>query len=73
MANSILGQQNTPAAQPNMGNNPVQMIQQIKNFGRNLRGDPKQMVMNMVKQGQITNPQLQQAMQMARQIQGMIK
>lgn len=73
MANSILGQQNTPAAQSNMGNNPVQMIQQIKNFGRNLQGDPKQMVMNMVRQGQITNPQLQQAMQMARQIQGMIK
>lgn len=73
MANSILGQQNAPAAQPNMGNNPVQMIQQIKNFGRNLQGDPKQMVMNMVRQGQITNPQLQQAMQMARQIQGMIK
>nr|DAH87261.1 MAG TPA: hypothetical protein [Caudoviricetes sp.] len=55
------------------GSNPLQMVQQIKNFGRNLKGDPKQIVMNMVQNGQITNPQLQQAMQMAKQIQRMIK
>lgn len=72
MANSILGSNLQPTN--NMGgNNPLQMVQQIKNFGRNLKGDPKQMVMNMVQNGQITNPQLQQAMQMAKQIQRMIK
>lgn len=71
MANSILGSNPQPN---NMGgNNPLQMVQQIKNFGRNLKGDPKQIVMNMVQNGQITNPQLQQAMQMAKQIQRMIK
>ena len=72
MANSILG--SNPQRTNNMGgNNPLQMVQQIKDFGRNLRGDPKQMVMNMVQNGQITNPQLQQAMQMAKQIQRLIK
>ena len=72
MANSILG--SNPQHTNNMGgNNPLQMVQQIKDFGRNLRGDPKQMVMNMVQNGQITNPQLQQAMQMAKQIQRLIK
>ena len=73
MANSILGS-NTPrssSATPG-GFNPS-MLQQLTEFKRNYTGNPKQAVMQMLQQGKITNPQLQQAMQMAQQIQGMIK
>ncbi len=70
MANSILGpggQQQSPN-----GINP-QMLQQLNEFRRTYTGNPKQAVMQMLQKGQITNPQLQQAMQMAKQIQTMIK
>lgn len=71
MANSILGR-STNASQPapNFNQNMVQQFMQFKN---NFRGDPKQMVMNMLAKGQISNPQLQQVMQMARQFQGFLK
>lgn len=72
MANSILGQNNAPAGASTGGINP-QMLQQLCEFKRNYTGNPKQAVMQMLQRGQITNPQLQQAMQMARQIQGLIK
>lgn len=72
MANSILGQNNAPAGASTGGINP-QMLQQLCEFKRNYAGNPKQAVMQMLQRGQITNPQLQQAMQMARQIQGLIK
>lgn len=71
MANSIVGTGNGQSANGITAN--VQMIQQIKNFQKNYKGDPKQAVMQMLQQGQITNPQLQQAMQMAKQIQNLIK
>ncbi|MGN1230052.1 MAG: hypothetical protein ACI4T5_10435 [Prevotella sp.] len=73
MANSILG--NTPEPQPqsqNMGFNP-NMIQQIKQFAKTVKGNPKDQVMSMVQQGMRSNEQLQQAMNMARQIQNMFK
>lgn len=73
MANSILGK-NVPNAQPNAQPNfNADMIQQFNQFKNSFRGDPKQMVMNMLANGQISNPQLQQAMQMARQFQGLLK
>lgn len=49
------------------------MLKQFQQFKNNFRGDPKQVVMNMLQNGQITNPQLQQAMQMAKQLQGILK
>lgn len=69
MANSIIG---------NAGGNASslatpQMLQRIQQFGNALQGDPKQMVMNMLQSGQITNAQLQNAMQVAQQVQGLIK
>lgn len=75
MANSIIGSSNsgqnqTPATQG--GLNP-QMLQQLNTFKQTYKGNPKQAVMQMLQRGQITNPQLQQAMQMARQIQNLIK
>ena len=70
MANSILG----PGGQQQASNgiNP-NMLQQLNEFRRTYTGNPKQAVMQMLQKGQITNPQLQQAMQMAKQIQNMIK
>lgn len=73
MANSILGSggQSQPPAN-NGGLNP-NMLKQLVEFKRTYKGDPKQAVMQMLQQGRITNPQLQQAMQMAKQIQSMLK
>lgn len=67
MANSILGKSEST---PNFNQNMVQQFMQFKN---NFRGNPKQMVMNMLANGQISNPQLQQVMQMAKQFQGFLK
>ena len=73
MANSILGSGNVrQQSAPQSRFNP-EMLQQLSEFKRNYTGNPKQAVMQMLQRGQITNPQLQQAMQMARQIQNMIK
>ena len=73
MANSIIGRTNP--ATPKGASMPFgpEMLQQFNQFKNSFRGDPKQMVMNMLSSGQITNPQLQQAMQMARQFQGFLK
>lgn len=68
MANSILRTQGSDATA-----NAMQMVQQIQAFRQNYRGDPKQAVMQMVRNGQVSNAQLQQAMQMAQQIQQMFK
>lgn len=68
MANSILGSQGAGQAVDSM-----QLLQQIRNFQQSYRGDPKQAVMQMVRSGQVNNAQLQQAMQMAQQIQQMFK
>lgn len=61
---------NTPtvnaATQPN--NAPT-----ISTVPTTFKGNPKQMVMNMLTNGQITDPQLQQAIQYARQFQNMFK
>lgn len=73
MANSILGSNNN--MQPGSGANSLnpQIINQLNAFKKSYKGDPKQAVMQMLQQGRITNPQLQQAMQMAKQIQSMLK
>lgn len=73
MANSILGSGVQTQATNTTGIIGPQMLQQLSEFKRTYRGDPKQAVMQMLQQGKITNPQLQQAVQMAKQIQNMIK
>lgn len=73
MANSILGSGVQTQATNTTGIIGPQMLQQLSEFKRTYKGDPKQAVMQMLQQGKITNPQLQQAMQMAKQIQNMIK
>lgn len=48
------------------------MMQQFNQFRNTFKGDPKQTVMNMVNSGQISQAQLNQAQQMARQFQQMM-
>lgn len=66
--NSIFGSQ-----PPSGGNNMMQMVQQFNQFKNSFKGDPKQAVMRMLDSGQINNQQLQQAMQMAKQLKGILK
>ena len=72
MANSILGGGSAPQPTGNSMLSP-QMIQQFNQFKNTFRGNPKQQVMNMVRQGMRSNQQLQQAMNMAQQIQGLLR
>lgn len=75
MANSILGNKGSASPQPMSGNSMLspQMIQQFNQFKNTFRGNPKQQVMSMIRQGMRSNQQLQQAMNMAQQIQGFLR
>lgn len=71
MPNSIfqaMGGGNLPGPFGNM----QQMIQQFNQFRQTFTGDPKQKVMEMLQNGSITQEQLNQAQQMARQFQQMM-
>ena len=73
MGNSILSnrQPNVQQGQNNAFN--PQMIQQFNQFRRTFNGNPKQAVMNMLRQGMMTNAQFQQLAQMANQFQNFMK
>ena len=75
MANSIMNRFAQPQrnAVPQRGNNPMQMMQQFQQFRNNFQGNPQQMVQQMLQSGRVTEAQLQQAMQMARQFQSFVK
>ncbi|MBQ0074486.1 MAG: hypothetical protein KBT34_09855 [Prevotella sp.] len=64
---------NSLAGSMPQNNNMMQMIQQFQQFKQNLQGDPKQIVMNMLSNGQISQAQLNQAQQMANQLRGILK
>lgn len=72
MANSILGTQPQVSPRGNSVFSP-EMLQQLKQFKNTFRGNPKQQVMSMVQQGLRSNQQLQQAMNMAQQLQGFLR
>lgn len=57
----------------NQNNGMNQMIIDFQNFKKQFNGDPHQIVMNMLKSGQITQQQLNQAQAMANQLQGILK
>jgi hypothetical protein len=73
MANSILNTMQTMTQLS--GNSAIspQMLQQFQQFKNSFKGDPKQQVMRMVRNGARSNEQLQQAMNMARQLQSVLK
>lgn len=70
-SNSSGGNSVAPS-QSNGGFSP-EMMQQFQQFKSTFKGNPQQMVMQMLSQGKIGNGQVQQAMQMAKQFQGMMK
>ena len=74
MSNSVLNNLSSERSSQNVssGFNP-EMLQQIKQFAKTIKGNPKDQVIRMVQQGLRSNEQLQQAMNMARQLQGMFK
>lgn len=69
MANNILQQLSQKQAAPAQGN----MLQQLINFRKTFRGDPKQAVMSMLQSGQISNSQLQHAMEQAKQLSKLLR
>lgn len=75
MANSIMNRFAQPQrnAVPSRSNNPMQMMQQFQQFRNTFNGNPQQMVQQMLRSGQITEAQLQQATQMAKQFQSFVK
>ena len=70
MANNIL-QQLAQRQQPSVQNG--NMLQQLINFRKTFKGNPKQAVMSMLQSGQINNSQLQQAMEQAKQISKLLR
>ena len=73
MGNSILNNRQPNVQQgQNSAFNP-QMIQQFNQFRRTFNGNPQQAVMNMLRQGMMSNAQFQQLAQMANQFQNFMK
>lgn len=68
MANPILEmiqQQN----QPQLRNNPLQMLQEFNKFKQQMVGiDPQQAVMNLLKSGKMTQEQFEQLKEQAKQL-----
>ena len=73
MSNSILSnrQPNVQQGQNNAFN--PQMIQQFNQFRKTFNGNPQQAVMNLMRQGMMSNAQFQQLAQMANQFQNFMK
>ena len=73
MGNSILSnrQPNVPQGQNSAFNH--QMIQQFNQFRKTFNGNPQQAVMNLMRQGMMSNAQFQQLAQMANQFQNFMK
>ena len=73
MGNSILNnrQPNVPQGQNSVFN--PQMIQQFNQFRKTFNGNPQQAVMNLMRQGMMSNAQFQQLAQMANQFQNFMK
>ena len=73
MGNSILNNRQPNVQQgQNSAFNP-QMIQQFNQFRRTFNGNPQQSVMNLMRQGMMSNAQFQQLAQMANQFQNFMK
>ena len=73
MGNSILSNRQ-PNVQQGLNNAfSPQMIQQFNQFRRTFNGNPQQAVMNMLRQGMMTNAQFQQLAKMANRFQNFMK
>ena len=67
-----------PLGSPNLQNggnpfrNPFALLQQFQQFKQNFKGNPRQQVQDLLNSGKMTQDQLQQCEQMARQFQGFL-
>lgn len=57
----------------NGGNNFINLLNQFNEFKRNFKGDPRQQVQDLLNSGKMSQEQLSQLEQMARQFQGILK
>ena len=73
MGNSILSNRQANVQQGQNNAFSPQMIQQFNQFRRTFNGNPQQAVMNMLRQGMMSNAQFQQLAQMANQFQNFMK
>ncbi len=68
---------NNPIFNAMMQNTPIgnvqNMIQQYRQFRQTFQGDPQQKIQEMLKNGQITQSQVDQARTMATQFQSLLK
>ena len=55
------------------GNGFMQMVQQFKQFKENFQGDPKAEVEKLLQSGKLTQQQLNQLQQMAKQFQSLME
>lgn len=57
-----------------MGNNPMNMMQQFQKFMEQMKGkNPTEEINKLLQSGKVNQKQLNQAQQMAQQMQGMFK
>ena len=59
-------------AMPNLGN-MGQLLQQFQQFRNTFKGDPRQQIQQMLNSGRVSQQQYNQAVQLAQQLQGMLK
>lgn len=56
------------------GNTPLDMIQQVQQFRQQMQGkDPREEISKLLQSGRINQQQLDQAQQMAQQMQGILR
>ena len=69
-----LSQTTRAMPQQQLGNNPLQMMQEFAKFKKQMAGkNPQQIVENLIKSGQMTNEQYQQLVQQAKSLQSILK
>ena len=75
MGNSILNRQinSTNVQQNHVNGASPNMLQQLNQFKQTFSGNPQQTVMNLMRQGVMSNEQFQQLSQMARQFQNLMR
>ena len=59
-------------AMPNLGN-IGNLLQQFQQFRNTFKGDPRQQIQQMLNSGQVSQAQYNQAVQLAQQLQGLLK
>lgn len=72
MSNPLYNMLGGGSVPPQM-NGAMNLIQRFRQFQQNFRGDPRQQVQQLLNSGRITQEQYNQAVQMAQQLQNMLK